>query len=322
MKKYDENGSTGSFIFTEQCYNSKQKEGISPSRKEKYSLIQDVRKDMLKELESPNVSPQLPSTMPKTTPKKKIAIIEDLSLDENLLTQEENLLTHQENQSKCPEQQFWIDSFNIQDISLEYLSLQNNTIQSDGHVNMKKSRRIPNSPPWKVALKLKMTESFSEDESVYSTDAYNENLTNLNGTYKVYYKQLFKLYVKAFFQSGSPNKNSIAKYLVKFFTAQQLEAIEISAHRKHILNAPIVPSRQAKLYQNQIGSIFYYTKQIQNFISPNLICQLDLYLHIPIVEDEHSFHKVIQKIKIATFIRYFLCQKYHGAEEVFKKIVV
>jgi len=349
--KYNKNDSTENFMLIKQylASNSKLEDSISsPPGKEKYSLIQ---KQMSTQLDSYNVNPQLSPTTPKWTQRKTLkksvlkryaSKIDDIFIEvsEDLVKNGGNIDSendaHQNKISENLQSKIRKQLIDIQDKSLQFENDENipheeeNLLTQEDPVSRfkdvflgrRRSSPCPNSSLWKETLQSRITESFSEDKSIYSIDAYDKNLKKLNGTYKVYYKELYKLYVKAFFQSGSPNRISIAKYLVKFFTAQQLEAIEISAHRKNILNAPLAPSKQVKFYQNQMGNIFYYTKQIQNFISPNLICQLDLYLHIPIVEDEHSFHKVIQKIKIATFIRYFLCQKYHGAKEVFKKIVV
>ena len=47
--------------------------------------------------------------------------------------------------------------------------------------------------------------------------------------------------------------------MVKFFTAQQLEAIEITAHLKNILNAPLAPSRYKVIH---LKNVFFLQTQI------------------------------------------------------------
>jgi len=322
IQKDDTNSPTDNFMLTKQYYISKQKKNINLTSKEKYSLIQDAQKQMLKELEFPSPLPTLPAktthqkkikiiddfmltkqyptgkekysliqdarkqmlkeleSPPKTTHQKKIKIIKNISIEYgNLHIEAKNLLTteEKENQLNLP-QQDWLDKkFLIKDIALEYtLGEQKNMI----HLDRKKSGHFPSSSLWKAALQLNLKEPLLENVSNF-TDAYNTNLKNLNGTHKFAYKKLFKLYEKVFFQGGSPQRILIAKDLVKFFTAQQLEAIEITAHLKNILNAPLAPSRYKKFYQNQMGNIFYYTKKKSKlyFTMFNYSIQSMLYSH-------------------------------------------
>merc|ERR1711881_393841 len=71
--------------------------------------------------------------------------------------------------------------------------------------------------------------------------------------------------------------------LIPFFTAEQLEAIELKVHIKNLQRAPKAAKAYAKI--NHFGNIFYYAKEIQNLISPFVISNFPHY-HIPVVETE------------------------------------